>query len=152
MAILAELDLEPKTNERRGSVRRQIRLITEGTLPSSATARVIIRDLSVSGLLIESPAPLAVDEVLAVNLPEVGQVEASVAWASGHYFGCKFSIPVPVAAVSAAQLMSPAPRVEGDAEVVAIALAELKVLGARIRHITDAVDRAVDRLKKDRGS
>lgn len=145
MAILAELDLEPDKGERRASPRRRLRLTTEGTAPSSGSARVIIRDLSVGGLLLESAAPLSVGELLAVNLPEAGPVDAIVMWTSGRFFGCKFTRPMPHAAVSAAQLMS-AP-IEGDAEVVAMALAELRALGTRIQHITEAVDRAIARLK-----
>ena len=148
MAILAELELEPEAGERRGSARRQLRLITDGTTPSKTHARVIIRDLSVSGLLIQSPTPLAVGELLAVNLPEVGTIEAIVVWNSDHYSGCKFTRPVSTAVVSAAQLLSPAAPIEGDAEVISIALAELRALGTRIQHITEAVDRAIARLGK----
>ena len=146
MAILAELDLEPEAGERRGSARRQLRLVSEGTTPSSARARVVIRDLSVSGLLVESSAPLSVGEQLAVRLPEAGAAEAVVIWDSGRYFGCKFTSPISNAVVSAAQLMSPAAPIEGDAEVVSMALAELRALGTRIQHITEAVDRAIARL------
>jgi hypothetical protein len=150
MAILAELELKPDAAERRGSARRRLRLISEGTTPSSSHARVFIRDLSVSGLLIESSAPLSVGEVLVVNLPEAGAAEAIVKWDSGHYFGCQFTRPISKAVVSAAQLLSPAAPIEGDAEVISIALAELRALGTRIQHITEAVDRAIARLGLDR--
>jgi hypothetical protein len=154
MAILAELELklEPDAGERRGSARRRLQLVTEGTTPSSKHARVIVRDLSVSGLLLESSLPLSVGEVLAVNLPEAGAAEATVMWDSGRYFGCKFTRPLPTAVVSAAQLLSPAAPIEGDAEVISIALAELQALGTRIHHITEAVDRAIARLGVGRDS
>lgn len=150
MAILAELDLEPEAGERRSAVRRRLRLVSDGAVPSSAGARVIIRDLSVSGLLIESSAPLSVGEQLVLSLPEAGATEAIVVWDSGRYFGCKFTKPIANAAVSAAQLMSPMAPIEGDAEVVSMALAELRALGTRIQHITEAVDRAITRLGKGR--
>ena len=150
MAILAEVELEPEAGERRGSARRRLRLVTEGTAPSSTCDRVIVHDLSLSGLLIESSAPFAVGELLAVTLPEAGAVEAIVMWNSGRYFGCKFTTPIRTAVVSAAQLLSRAAPIEGDAEVISIALAELQALGTRIQHITEAVDRAVARLRKSR--
>lgn len=146
MAILAELHLEPEASERRGSARRRLQLITEGTMPSSEDARVVILDLSVTGLLIESSAPLSVGDLLTVNLPEARTAEAIVMWNSGRYFGCKFTGPIPAAVVSAAQLLSPAAHNEGDAEVISIALAELQALGTRIQHITEAVNRAIARL------
>lgn len=149
MAILAELELEPEAGERRGSARRRLRLITDGATPSTTHARVIIRDLSVSGLLIQSSTPLAVGEALAVNLPEIGAIEAIVMWNSDQYFGCKFTRPVSTAVVSAAQLLSPPAPIEGDAEVISIALAELRAVGTRIQHITEAVDRAIARLAKN---
>ena len=150
MAILAELDLEPEAAERRGSARRRLWLVSEGMIPSSARARVVIRDLSLTGLLIESSAPLSVGEQLSVDLPQAGAVEAIVMWDSGRYFGCKFTRPISAAAVSAAQLMSPAAPVEGDAEVISMALVELRALGTRIQHISEAVERAIARLATSR--
>ena len=150
MAILAELSLEPESVERRRTARRQLRLVSEGIIPTSTSARVVIRDLSTAGLLVESSAPLSVGEQMVVSLPEAGAVEATVMWDSGRYFGCKFRKPISEAAVSAAQLMSPAAPIEGDAEVVSMALAELRALGTRIQHITEAVDRAIARLARSK--
>lgn len=146
MTILAELELDPGAGERRSSARRRLHLLTDGTSLSSAHLPVIIRDLSVTGFLVESSAPLSAGELLAVNLPEAGAVEAIVMWNSGRYFGCKFTRPMPTAVVSAAQLLSPAAPNEGDAEVISIALAELQALGARVQLITEVVHRAITSL------
>ena len=63
-----------------------------------------------------------------MGLPEAGPVDAMVMWYSGRYFGCKFKTPISDVAVSAAQQMSPAAPIEGDTEVVSMALAELRAL------------------------
>ena len=144
MAILAQLQ-EADSSERRGATRRRLQLETQGGTASTPQIRVVIHDLSVSGLLLETFAQFSVGERLEVQLPEAGAAEALIVWNSGRYFGCRFVQPISPGAVSAALLLSPgeSPAVE-NAELVSIALGELRALASRVEHITDKLERAIE--------
>jgi hypothetical protein len=94
----------PKNTNRRRAVRRKLRL---GGKLSSSGDKVIIHDLSATGILIETAAPLTTFDELEVELPEVGPTTATVMWSGGTYFGCQFHEPVPKSALSAALLRNP---------------------------------------------
>ena len=103
MQAVGRLD-QIKSRNRRGAQRRKLRL---GATLSSTGDDVIIRDISTSGMLIETKAELATFEQLQMELPEVGERIATVIWNSGQYFGCEFHEPVPKSALSAALVRSP---------------------------------------------
>ncbi|MCA1662372.1 MAG: PilZ domain-containing protein [Novosphingobium sp.] len=107
MGLQAEIYLDPKADERRGTARRSLRLEVENEA-GDGHSRAIVRNLSETGLLLESATALAVDEELLVHLPEAGAVPARVIWARNPFFGCEFARPVSRSAVSAALLRSPA--------------------------------------------
>lgn len=86
--------------------RRKLCLEARGALPSGASAEILVHDISATGLLIESALPLAIDERIAIELPEAGDTWAQVIWDSGKLFGCRFDAPISLAALSAAQLRS----------------------------------------------
>ena len=97
---------------RRRLGRRAIFLETPAT--SLATeAAVIIRNISRSGLLIETDAPFSQGEMFTIAMPEVGPVTAQIGWQRGREFGCTFLIPLASSAVSAALLCTPAPPPDG---------------------------------------
>jgi transcriptional regulator with XRE-family HTH domain len=112
--VKALFDAPPAPGKRRGAKRRHLRLATEGLTASGGNAAVIIHDLSTTGMLLETSVPLAVDEHIEVELPEAKLVRARVVWKSRNLFGCQFSVPVPRAALSAAQLLSGPAVVIGD--------------------------------------
>lgn len=103
MAVQARLAPLPASN-RRYSPRRTLKL--HSTLGDGGE-HVIIHDMSHTGLLLETDAPLAERQSIDVELPEAGVVRASVVWRSARYVGCKFAVPVSQAAVSAALLRNP---------------------------------------------
>ena len=91
MSLRAQLDLEPQKGERRTSKRRRLRVEAEGATASTGETKVTIYDLSEEGLLVESPVPLSQGEVLEVDIPGAGTVQAEVTWSSsGQFFGCRF--------------------------------------------------------------
>lgn len=106
VALLAEISLGSSRAERRDSVRRTLRLVAEVAY-SRDSARVLILNLSESGVLIETAAVLVVGETLELELPEAGAVIARVVWQRGSEFGCEFDTPVSKGAISAALLRSP---------------------------------------------
>ena len=149
MAILARLE-EESSSERRRSARRRLELITQGSTSSSADIAVVIHDLSVSGLLIETFAQFSVGERIELDLPQSDAPEALIVWNSGRFYGCKFVQPISTGAVSAALLLSPAGSSASDnAQLMAIAMAELRALGAQVEGITDKLDQAIDRRRQD---
>lgn len=145
MSLRAQLEVGAEAGERRSSPRRKLRLEAEGASASATQTQVIIHDLSEDGLLLESPVELEQGEAIEVILPEAGSAQATVAWSSGRYFGCRFHKPISTAAVSAALLRSPAPA---SNEATDKALIELEALSFAIRRVTKAVDQAIDRLNK----
>lgn len=101
MGMLAQISLDPQTDEQRRTPRRTLRLDVAG----GATATV--RNLSETGLLIESPDALEVGDRVSLDLPAAGMAEARVIWARGQFYGCEFARPVSRAVVSAALLRAP---------------------------------------------
>jgi transcriptional regulator with XRE-family HTH domain len=106
MAISAHFEDVKGSSVNPRQPRRKLQLEARGALPSGTEPRILIHDLSATGLLIESPVGLAVDERIAVELPQVGATWAKVVWNSGMLYGCQFDVPISNAALSAAQLRS----------------------------------------------
>ena len=106
MLIRAQLEARPETGNRRYAVRRALRL---GSVLPGSGAEVTIRDLSVTGLLIETSSDLAPGETLEVEIPGHGTETATVVWQSENFVGCSFNSSLPASAVSAALLRSPGP-------------------------------------------
>jgi len=106
MALLAELRTEPQTLERRSRARRTLRLEIESKIGADA-GRAVVRNLSETGLLLETEEALTIGDALAVELPEAGTVQARVVWTRAPFFGCEFAVPIGRGAVSAALLKSP---------------------------------------------
>lgn len=151
MSLRAQLEVEPEDGERRTSQRRRLRLEAEGTA-SAAETKVTIHDLSEDGLLVESPIPLSQGEILEVDIPGAGIVQADVAWSSsGRFFGCRFREPISTGSVSAALLRSPSQQItSASIETVEKARIELEALSFAIKRMTRVVDKAIDQLTKTR--
>src|SRR3546814_15950676 len=89
----------------RGS-RLQVRLPLHGSKATGAEIEALVHNISATGMLVESGAPLEIGEVLEVNLPHSGKTAAKVIWTSGRLAGCPFEMPISPATPSAAQLRS----------------------------------------------
>ena len=105
MAMLAQL--EQRGSNRRDFDRRILKLRLAGATVSEGSVVVLVHDLSLTGLLIETSADLSVGSDLAIDLPETGLRPARVVWNSGQYFGCQFHEPISTGGMSAALLMNP---------------------------------------------
>jgi len=103
MQALARLE-RVQGASRRGSSR--LKLSLDASLAGSGED-VVIHDLSVGGILVETAVSLRKGARLEVDLPEVGATQAKVVWNSGDYYGCRFDKPIPKAALSAALLRNP---------------------------------------------
>ncbi|MBC2668165.1 PilZ domain-containing protein [Novosphingobium piscinae] len=95
--------------EARATERRKLHLDAAVLAPSTGAIATVIRDMSETGLLLETPEPLDIGTVIDIDLPEAGPTEAQVVWTSGTFVGCQFATPVTRAAVSAALLRTVPP-------------------------------------------
>ena len=108
MSLPAEI-LTTTTSDPRADVRRTLRLRVNAQLSGDAV-EAEIRNLSESGLLVETTVDLVIGEILHLDLPEAGTIEATVVWSRGRLFGCEFKAPLTKSIVSAALLRSPDER------------------------------------------
>ena len=108
--IIAEIH-----SDARRSLRRTLKL-TAHVEARADTNGALIHDISETGLRIETDAQLIPGEILLVELPFVGVIEARIIWQKDSGYGCEFIAPVSQGTVSAALLKStpaiPGPRDE----------------------------------------
>lgn len=114
-SLLAHIADPVEAADRRRMQRRTLRLDVAAR-SATAESAVVIRNLSRTGLLIETDAGFAVGETFLLVLPELGAAPARVVRNDGRLFGCEFLSPVPASAISAALLKTPH---DGDAGPVA---------------------------------
>lgn len=153
MALKAHLDSPiPATTqsgalqvEGRRQSRRALRLETSGRLQHGADneveANVTIHNISAAGLLLQTAMPLAVGEVLAIDLPQIGPVGAEIVWESEQLYGCAFQQALGEAALAAAQL-------GGDTGSVPAAPAPQSVSFGQAKG--DALGVRINRLRRER--
>ena len=146
MSLLAHLEPSDSTGNRRSAARRTLRLQALGATESQPDAQVIIHDLSLTGMLIETSAGLAAGERIDVEIPEAGPTEAKVVWNSGRFFGCRFRRPIPPAALSSAILRSPPHSADENSDQVVNALLELQTLRTQVRGMTERLGQVIDQL------
>jgi hypothetical protein len=113
--LYGELSIDPATLDRRRTERRKLRLEL-GASTARDAVRVIILDLSETGMQIITSADLVIGESVFVQLPEAGLIEARVIWNCAPNFGCEFPTSIPRGAVSAALLTAPNDRPHGPGE------------------------------------
>src|SRR5690242_7198399 len=139
MPVFAHFHDLPNEGERRRAQRRALKLGAE-----AGREAVTIRDIALTGMLLETATRMLVGSGFEVELPHAGKVAVAVVWNSGEFYGCEFEYPISPAAVSAARLQSePA---EGQAIAPAKAVEELRALNEDVERIAARLDRAIDRL------
>lgn len=141
MSVIAHFEEVAAHRERRGAARRSLKLGTSGPCP------VTVRDISLTGMLIESSLPMLVGATFELDLPHDEAVPAVVVWNSGEFYGCEFHQPITAAALSAAQLRSSpaedAPASRHDP------LAELRDLSLQVDQIAGRLDNVIERLRDE---
>lgn len=100
------LNNNPRSAGKGRASRRQLRLPLHGSKATGAEIGALVHNISATGMLVESGAPLEVGEVIEVNLPHSGKTATKVIWTSGRLAGCQFEMPISPATLSAAQLRS----------------------------------------------
>jgi PilZ domain-containing protein len=107
---------------------------------------VTVRDISLTGMLLETSTAMLVGASFEVELPHAGTVGAVVVWNSGEFYGCEFEDPISVAALSAARLQSEPPTTKKTSASPPDPIAELRALNADVEEISTRLDRAIGRL------
>ena len=92
--------------EARGSARRKLSLPAGGVQNGNTGIKVLIHNISETGLLLESDVDLSAGDRIEIDLPHAGDRWATVVWVSDRFLGCRFDTPVSPATLSAAQLRS----------------------------------------------
>lgn len=103
MAVIATISQSTAPRERRRSRRHRLCLDVEISAGEQASPATIL-ELSQSGFLMETAAPIAVGQLLQLCLLETDEVSARVVWSCGRHFGCEFPRSLAVAPISAAML------------------------------------------------
>lgn len=124
MAWLMELNAEPDAQEARTAHRRKLCLTVHARGEADQGIEATVRDLSASGLLIETSLELTLDSFLQIDLPDAQSTEAQVVWASGRFYGCEFVRPVTQSTISAA-LLRAKPIREAAAEAQNISISDV---------------------------
>ncbi|MBO9518307.1 MAG: helix-turn-helix domain-containing protein [Porphyrobacter sp.] len=78
-----------------------------GSFENGSQTSALVHNLSATGILIETADALSLNRRIEIELPEAGQVGATVVWTSGTLAGCRLDRPLSKAALSAAQLRNP---------------------------------------------
>lgn len=103
----------PVSDSRR-SQRVELLIEIDGQFAQGQEMKVYAHNLSSTGVLIDSDAPLEIGQKIQVHLPEAGPTEASVVWGSDSLYGCRLTQPLSRAALSAAKLRNLMPKDEAD--------------------------------------
>jgi len=82
-------------------------MTVSATLSTGDRIDLLICNISETGLLVESAAPIAAAEYLDIDLPHVGTVSVQIIWASGQFSGCQFDAPIASSLLSAIRLQRP---------------------------------------------
>lgn len=88
------------------ATRRQLLLEAAALTPHGKATQVLIHNVSTTGLLIETLAPLRESERFDVALPYTGPTAAFVVWNSANLYGCRFAEPLTSAVLDALQQRS----------------------------------------------
>ena len=136
MAMTVYLNDVPRLAGKGRASRRQLRLPLHGSKATGAEIEALVHNISATGMLVESGAPLEIGEVIEVNLPHSGKTATKVIWTSGRLAGCQFEMPISPATLSAAQLRSVVVEGEPDAQNRPAASAES--FGARLQRLRTA--------------
>ncbi|WP_374524401.1 helix-turn-helix domain-containing protein [Sphingopyxis sp.] len=114
----------------RGSARRKLSLPAEGKQNGDTGIKVLIHNISETGLLLESDVDLLAGDRIEIDLPHAGDSSATVVWVSDRLFGCRFDAPVSPATLSAARLRSAVTHDEEEAPTPAD-----EAFGARLQRL-----------------
>jgi hypothetical protein len=80
----------------RGAPRDEVMHRTRGTGPDGAAMKLVIVNISASGLMARCETAPEVGAVIGVQLPILGVLPATVRWVLGGRIGCEFQSAIPM--------------------------------------------------------
>ncbi|RVQ65720.1 PilZ domain-containing protein [Croceicoccus ponticola] len=111
------IQTQPNPDERRWRVRRDVSLDIPAE-HAGAEHIATVHNLSENGLLLESTASLPLGSTISLDLPDLGGCSVEVVWQKAYLYGCRFHVPLPKSAVSAAVLRSPLAKQYADNDIL----------------------------------
>lgn len=102
----------PSENERRSEARRHLLYATTARGQDGDSQPVLVRDISARGLLLETEDGVTLDPVVAVTLPEAGDVESHVIWQGDKLAGCRLDLHLSQATIDAVRAKGEAAHAE----------------------------------------
>ncbi len=99
--------LKKTSSDDRDAERYRLAISTVGEIGDRETLAIAIHDLSASGFLIKTSAPLAIGAEITVELPGIGRHEARILWTNGHFCGGTYATPLSPAETDAVIAASP---------------------------------------------
>lgn len=136
MTVMGQINVRSRMGVMRGQPTRKLSL--EGTIAAfkGGNEVVYVNNLSRTGMLLETAAPLSVGEPLQILLPEGDSCSAIVVWANESMFACEFGRALNTASIKRIQLQSPPERRAGNEKDHMLADEKQgETLGERIRRL-----------------
>ena len=111
----------PSEHERRSETRRHLLFATSARGEGGESQPVLVRDISARGLLLETEEGVHLDPVIAVSLPEAGDVTAHVIWQGEKLAGCRLDEHLSQATIDAVRVKGDAAHAEQPEEQLGLA-------------------------------
>ena len=148
MQLSARLAHSSEQKERRGSKRREMRLELGSASPAVGTTNAIVRDLSLTGALLETPVELSVGDALAISLPSAEENNLRIIWNSGSFYGCEFEQPITEAVLAAAllQALPQQPDTKLTSPVTSSLITEVHELSSQLQAISSRLEQTMEQL------
>ncbi len=135
----------PSGSERRSETRRHLLFPTNARGQGGESQPVLVRDISARGLLLETEDGVMLDPIVAVSLPEAGDVEAQVIWQGDKLAGCRLEGHLSQATIDAVRAKGEAAHAEqaepmGGEFDMPLAPTAARTLAARLKQLRLARD------------
>jgi len=125
----------PSENERRSETRRHLLYATTARSGEGESQPVLVRDISSSGLLLETEEGQLLDNSFMVNLPEAGNIEAHVIWQGEKLAGCRLEEELSQATIDAVRASGAAAHADESANDAPIPRTAARTLAARLKQL-----------------
>lgn len=141
MNVIGQINARSRTGFLYNQPTRKLSLEGGTASFSGEKQAVLVTNLSTTGVLAETNAPLSVGEPLEILLPEGETLAATIVWTNEDIFACEFERPLPVATIRKIELQSPsAASVSLQNTPLPVGANSAETLGERIK-----------RLRRERG-
>lgn len=107
MSLMGRINARKGTGMIHGEPRRKLSLEGPAASFKEVGVDVHVYNLSRTGMILETDAPLSVGEPIQILLPESGVCSAVIVWANEEIYACQFNKSLNPATISAIRLQAP---------------------------------------------